>query len=507
MQTATPRWSMKSRSMPIKHLIIVDKLHAVKLPERDDRLIISAQDYIDNKLPDNLPRHGQLKVINLCQQFGYLGSGYYCSLLADARGHRCLPSVGDIVRLNWKRIYQSMLAELNVTLNRHAAPPKSEDPASLSIHIFFGRTNRTELDAFARQVFDKLRFPLLQVDIKRRRNAWEVQDIAPVPPSELEGSEALFSEALAQFTGAKWLKRQTMKKEKFWLAILHDPEEKLPPSNKAALQKFVQVGKRQGVFVELITRKDMPSLLEFDALFIRETTAVNNHTYRFAQKAEEEGIPVIDDTASILRCCNKVYLQELLSAKRVPIPKGWLVHRRAKGNPAFLEKPDWPLVVKIPDGSFSRGVHKVHSAEEYDKVARDLFASTEVILVQEFIPSDYDWRIVLLGGEPLLACKYYMAPNHWQIYHHDAKDKKKQAGKDEIVAIDAVPKPVLQTALRAAKLIGNGLYGVDLKETRRGAVVMEINDNPNLDAGVEDKLLGDALYGRILQHFEMLVNN
>jgi glutathione synthase/RimK-type ligase-like ATP-grasp enzyme len=60
---------------------------------------------------------------------------------------------------------------------------------------------------------------------------------------------------------------------------------------------------------------------------------------------------------------------------------------------------------------------------------------------------------------------------------------------------------VVKTALRAANLIGDGLYGVDIKQTKKGVVVIEVNDNPNLDAGIEDAVVKDGLYKRILEDF------
>jgi glutathione synthase/RimK-type ligase-like ATP-grasp enzyme len=51
-----------------------------------------------------------------------------------------------------------------------------------------------------------------------------------------------------------------------------------------------------------------------------------------------------------------------------------------------------------------------------------------------------------------------------------------------------------------ANLVGNGLYGVDLKELDSGVYVIEINDNPNIDAGTEDAVLGDELYRKVLGH-------
>src|SRR5690606_39811559 len=64
-----------------------------------------------------------------------------------------------------------------------------------------------------------------------------------------------------------------------------------------------------------------------------------------------------------------------------------------------------------------------------------------------------------------------------------------------------VPKAVINTAIKAASMIGKGLYGVDLKQLKDRVVVIEVNDNPSIDAGVEDEFIGDELYHMILQEF------
>ena len=63
------------------------------------------------------------------------------------------------------------------------------------------------------------------------------------------------------------------------------------------------------------------------------------------------------------------------------------------------------------------------------------------------------------------------------------------------------PEIVVRTAVRAANLIGDGLYGVDLKQDGRQCYVMEVNDNPNLDARNEDGVLKDALYREVMGVF------
>jgi glutathione synthase/RimK-type ligase-like ATP-grasp enzyme len=60
---------------------------------------------------------------------------------------------------------------------------------------------------------------------------------------------------------------------------------------------------------------------------------------------------------------------------------------------------------------------------------------------------------------------------------------------------------VLQAAIAATKPIGDGLYGVDVKEINGRGYVIEVNDNPSIDRGVEDKYLGDELYMHIMSEF------
>src|SRR5690606_36237471 len=74
-------------------------------------------------------------------------------------------------------------------------------------------------------------------------------------------------------------------------------------------------------------------------------------------------------------------------------------------------------------------------------------------------------------------------------------------GRVEAVPIELVPPQVVRTAVKAAALIGDGLYGVDLKQVGRHCHVIEVNDNPSIDAGFEDALLKDTLYERIMEHF------
>lgn len=140
------------------------------------------------------------------------------------------------------------------------------------------------------------------------------------------------------------------------------------------------------------------------------------------------------------------------------------------------------MVLKIPDGSFSQGVFKVENHEQLREVTAKLFKESELILAQEFLYTEYDWRIVILNKKPIYASQYFMSKKHWQIVQYNGKGGFKEGGF-RTMPVEEVPKKVITTALKAANLIGDGLYGVDLKQNDKGVYVIEINDNPNIDSG------------------------
>src|SRR5690606_26064010 len=138
-----------------------------------------------------------------------------------------------------------------------------------------------------------------------------------------------------------------------------------------------------------------------------------------------------------------------------------------------------PCVLKQPDSSFSQGVFKVEDERAMREHVERLLDQSELIIAQEFLPTPFDWRVGVVDRRPLYVCKYFMARRHWQIQKNN-KDGEKDYGRVETLPIEAAPKHVIQTAVRAANLIGDGLYGVDLKEINHKPYVIEINDNPSI---------------------------
>lgn len=456
--------------------------------------IVEAKEYLAN--PEFL-KSKQEKVINLCRSYRYLSLGYYCSLLAEARWHRVIPSVKTISDLSSKAVYSLNLEDLDPLVEKSFR--KYGDQASgatFQFIIFFGRCEMPNLQDVARQIFDQFPCPLLKVELKRRE-AWQIDFIKPITLNNITPEQhGFFTETLNSHLGSRWREPRASKVSRCDIAILHNPSEKLPPSNSKALQNFIKVGKKLNVDVDLIEKKDYPRLAEYDALFIRETTQVDHYTYRFAKKAESEGMAVIDDPDSILKCTNKVFLAEVMKAHNIPTPRTLILR---KGKTSILEEEmSYPCVIKIPDGSFSLGVFKAESFKEAAEIADRLFKESDLILAQEFVYTEFDWRIGVLNRKPLFACQYFMPAQHWQIVKYETSGRVTE-GAYKAWRIEDVPPLVLNTALKAANAIGNGFYGVDIKQRGDAVYLIEVNDNPNLESGVEDTVLGDLLYQAIIE--------
>lgn len=475
------------------NLLIVDDASGWQFPF-GDAVILTASEYLT---PESTNLSRNLRVFNLCDSYAYQSLGYYVSLLAEARGQHAIPSVATLKDFRSLAIARSFGEEFEEIIESSL---KKEPETDFTLSIYFGQTLEKAHGKLGAQIYRFFPAPLIRAEF-HRRETWKLSSVTPLSLDQVpEKHQNRISEFAVHYFG----KRHTTKipKQRFLydMAILVNPDEPRPPSNEKALRYFAEAAREVGFYVETITCDESRRISEFDALFIRETTAVDHPTYQLARLAHSEGLVVIDDPWSILRCANKVYLAEVLAKAKLPAPKTFIFTK------ADLERdlPDhfsFPVVLKLPDAAFSKGVKKVENADQLRLGLEAMLKESDLILGQEYAPSDYDWRIGVLDHQPLFACKYYMADGHWQIYNWDADDPKRREGKSEALHVEFVPEEVISLALRATRLIGDGFYGVDIKQFGNRLLVIEVNDNPSVDAGVEDAALGRELYRRVARSF------
>ena len=463
----------------------------IDLPEVE---VVSARTYLTE------PKYSSLrncKVYNIQRSYRYQSSGYYVSLLAEARGHKPMPRISTIQDIRFQSLIRTVSGDLQELIQKtlqHLQQPE------FTLSVYFSRNVAKRYDHLARQLFNLFPVPLLRAHFTHESEGWVLDSLDPISTRDIPEAHRPYVLELARDYLSKARPHPARKtQDRYSLAILVDKAERTPPSNTKALEKFAEAAEERSFSVEFIDKEDYGRVAEFDALFIRTTTAVNNYTYRFARRAEAEGLVVIDDPESIVKCTNKVFLAELLGRHRVPTPRTEIIHRdNVDEIPSRLS---YPLILKQPDSAFSLGVVKVEDAASYQQTVAGLLEDSDLLIAQEYVPTEFDWRIGIIDQRPLYACQYFMARGHWQIYNN------KEIGDDstgdfKTLPIEMAPQRVVKTALRAANLIGNGLYGVDIKETKSRCSLIEINDNPSIDCGVEDQMMRGFLYDRIMEVFE-----
>ena len=453
--------------------------------------VVTAKEYLTD------PRFIKLKgtkIFNLCRTYRYQSDGYYISLLAAARGHKAMPEITTIQDTKTHSIVRIKSDELDEIIQKNLSKVSDSE---LLLNIYFGKSIEPEYHQLSQQLFHRFQAPLLRAHFLRNNGKWHLHQVGILPACELNKSHAEYVAKFAEdfFSTGRFPSKKTPAPG-FEMAILVNPDEEEPPSNKAAIKKFIKAAASYGINAYTITKDEYNHLGEYDALFIRETTNVNHYTYRFSRRAAVEGLVVMDDPESILKCSNKVYLAELLEHHKVPTPKTMVINKDNARK--VTEHFSFPLILKQPDSAFSKGVKKVKDNEELQKELKCMLERSDLVIAQEYLYTSFDWRIGILDRKPLFACKYYMAGKHWQIIKCSEKGSNRY-GKAETFSLHEVPQAVLDAALKAANLIGDGLYGVDVKEINGKAYVIEINDNPNIDSGVEDKIMGNDLYNRIME--------
>ncbi|MGD9409590.1 MAG: RimK-like ATPgrasp N-terminal domain-containing protein, partial [Thiohalocapsa sp.] len=175
--------------------------------------VVSAREYLSGGTDWSARR--RLHLVNLCRGYRYLSLGYYCSLLAEARGHRVLPSVETIQDLSSRGLYGLVLDSFEAPLRRLPSP-LDEKAQMLRLTVLFGRCAEPDLEPMfrqlARRAFETFRCPLLRLELKHTRDwepqqggAWRVTAVRALTLDRLPAAqEPAFVAALDAYLSQPW---------------------------------------------------------------------------------------------------------------------------------------------------------------------------------------------------------------------------------------------------------------------------------------------------------------
>lgn len=266
-----------------------------------------------------------------------------------------------------------------------------------------------------------------------------------------------------------------------------------------ALSNFRMAAFELGHQLDFLFRNELKYLRNYDAVLIRALTDPLNASYVVARLAELYGMRVLDHPESIRICCDKVNMYARLMAARVPMPETTFLNDNEVNEEnarELFEAMGLPLVLKAPNSSFSAYVDRVGTPSEFVRVGKRFLRRADRIVVQQYMPSDFDWRVITLDGKVLAVVKYLFAQDKWKLMERGTSGEWA-----EVVGIpkDEADPALLEVAVKAADAVGKSLYGIDVKEVGGEYFVIEVNDNPNIDAEHEDRA-NPEIYQAIIRY-------
>lgn len=219
-------------------LIIIDSMD-LWTPYYHTESVITAIQYLQH---EELSRDSHL-VINLCSDLSYHSEGYYCSLLAQARKHKVIPSVETLNKFD-----SCTPVKLDSILSRlcrcHELVPSENRQDGLKLDLFFGKCENQKYERLARFIFDQYPCPLLRITFNGKHPT-QITGVRPMSLAELDNHQQdLFANSLDLFNKKVWRQPRSKKPARYDLAIFHDPAEIFPPSNKSALNHFISEAKK-----------------------------------------------------------------------------------------------------------------------------------------------------------------------------------------------------------------------------------------------------------------------
>jgi glutathione synthase/RimK-type ligase-like ATP-grasp enzyme len=274
------------------------------------------------------------------------------------------------------------------------------------------------------------------------------------------------------------------------------------PQEMQALLKFKKTAEKMKHEFDFLWKQNLGDIPHYNSLFIRATTDPLYTAYIVSKIGWENGLKVLDTPHSIKVCSNKIHMYRLLERNNIPLiptvilTKEQLHHRFIE---EAFKKLGCPLVVKAPYTSFSKYVEKVRCETSFRNVCKRFFRKSDIVVLQKFVPTLFDWRVGVLNEEILYVCRYVMPKGKWK---HGMKLRGKSKfiwGRTTSISRYAAPEKLKEVALKACKAIGNNdLFGVDIKEVDGHYYVVEVNDNPSIYSGYEDAKDKD-IYQKIIE--------
>ncbi|MCP5352595.1 MAG: 30S ribosomal protein S6--L-glutamate ligase [Chromatiales bacterium] len=233
-------------------------------------------------------------------------------------------------------------------------------------------------------------------------------------------------------------------------------------------------------------------LTGFDAVIPRIGASVTFYGTAVLRQFEMMGVTPLNESVAITRSRDKLRSLQLLAREGVGLPVTGFAHQPDDIEDLMKMVGGAPAVIKLLEGTQGIGVVLAETDKAAESVIEAFMGLKANILVQEFIKEagGADIRCFVVGGKVVAAMKRQGKEGEFRSNLH-------RGGSAMLTRLTPEERA---TAIRAAKIMGLSVAGVDILRSNHGPVVMEVNSSPGLE-GIEGAT-GKDVAGMMIEHLE-----
>lgn len=233
--------------------------------------------------------------------------------------------------------------------------------------------------------------------------------------------------------------------------------------------------------------------IKCEAIIPRIGYSITDRGVPIVRQFERMGVIVMNSGDGIIRSRNKLIACQMMSAGNIPVPVTAQIVSWEDTNRAINRVGGTPCVVKSTQGTHGAGVFLAHTDQHARQLVYQMLERGMRPLIQEYIKESHgkDIRVLVVGGKVVACMRRRANGDEFRSNFHLGGSVEKVEIGPEFEAI----------AIEAANILGLEIAGVDLLESERGALVLEVNSSPGLE-GIEkasEKNVAGAVAERLNQ--------
>lgn len=218
------------------------------------------------------------------------------------------------------------------------------------------------------------------------------------------------------------------------------------------------------------------SLRFIDAVIPRIGSTCTFYGAALIRQFEMQNIPTIVPSQALLRARDKLHCLQVLTREDVGMPKTYFTHYFYNLDEIITAVGGFPFVMKQLDGSQGNGVFLIKNRKHTSEIINAHQSANKRLIIQEFIAESKgsDIRALVVGNKVVAAMKRQAQKGEFRSNLH-------QGGKGLSIDLTAQES---ETAIKSVQAMGLGVAGVDMLQSKRGPLVIEVNASPGLE-GIE----------------------